>query len=746
MKIPYLFTCLLSLLGSSVFGQSKKEFRAKFETVSSLMVNKNFEQALPIWQELERAQPKNGNVKFGLGLSYLNLPLGETMAIDYLEQASEYLSLDAQPANYKEKNAPVKTILFLGKAYHVDNQFDKALEYFTEYQKVLLPSNKQELTEVERCIELTSNAIQLREKPVNIDVVALDGLNSSFPEYRPVINGDETMIMFTAKRPNIELNPGIGLDGELFEDIFISKKENGRWLEPEKASGKINSQDHEACLYLSPDGNNMYMYKNGSEHGLGGGVYESFYEDGSWTEPVPLSSEVNSPYWETDASRSLTGNTIVFTSDRPSGFGKRDLWIIRRLTDGTWAKAENMGGVVNTMYDEESPYLHPDGRTLYFSSKGHSSMGGYDIFVSELDSNGVWSEPRNMGYPLNTTGDDLFFVPTLDGKRAYFSSQRKDGQGDQDLYMVYMPDEREKDLTVYKGKLRDSTGKPLREAVVSVFDSETGELFGEYRANQNSGDFLFVLKPNKNYDIEYEVGGVVIQDSWNLDNSPNGFSESDRVVYKEGDKVQVVSGKELAELTAKFEIAKRRGQTENNQVGRLDISGDKIGIEMSEEKSREIQLAKLEDSKTGSEIKSSSESSKQSKPKEGSLNNTTTAETSASVSFNTVKFLYGKTHMLNEAKRIVQSVVDFLKQNQNAKVLLEGHSDPRGNESFNRILSLQRAITVKSMLNKQGIPSSRIITKGHGSSRPRVANKNPDGSDNEIGRQINRRVEFTVVR
>ena len=169
---------------------------------------------------------------------------------------------------------------------------------------------------------------------------------------------------------------------------------------------------------------------------------------------------------------------------------------MKKLPNGAWANVQNIGNAVNTPFDEEGPYLHPDGKTLYFSSKGHDAMGGFDVFTSELQADGSWSEPRNLGYPINTVGEDVFFIPTADGTRAFFSSHREDGKGDQDIYMIDMLDEKKKVLIVYKGCIKDQTGAVVTDVLISVYDRKTDDIIGEYKANKSTGRFLIVLNPS----------------------------------------------------------------------------------------------------------------------------------------------------------------------------------------------------------------------------------------------------------
>jgi Tol biopolymer transport system component len=296
------------------------------------------------------------------------------------------------------------------------------------------------------------------------------------------------------------------LDDKYFEDIFVSQKdENGEWGKPVSIGTNINTEGHEATIGLSADGQELYIYRDDFGDG---NIYVCELKGSSWTEPKLLNDNVNSPFRETHASVSADGQTLYFTSDR-DGTGEMDIFRSRRLPNGEWGLSENLGAVVNTKYDEEAPFIHPDGKTLFFSSKGHNSMGGYDIFFS-IEEDGKWSTPMNIGHPMNTADDEYFFVMSADGKRAYYSSSSGQGTGGKDIYLVTLDNEREIPLTVYKGVIvADGSGKRPDGVTVNVTDNETGEFFGVYKPREDNGKFILILHPGKNYNIAYEADGYM---------------------------------------------------------------------------------------------------------------------------------------------------------------------------------------------------------------------------------------------
>jgi outer membrane protein OmpA-like peptidoglycan-associated protein len=405
-------------------------------------------------------------------------------------------------------------------------------------------------------------------------------------------------------------------------------------------------------------------------------------------------AEVNSEYWETDANISADGNTLFYTSDKPGGQGGRDIWQMKKLPTGEWAKVQNLGSVVNTADDEEGPYLHPDGKTLYFSSKGHKTMGGFDVCMSNLQEDGTWSNPVNLGYPINTPGDDVFYLPTNDGKRAYFSSFREGGQGQQDIYMIDIPSFETKTVAIYKGLAMYSTGEIINDVDITIESAKTNELVGNYKPNEVNGEFLFILQPGKTFHVEYKLAGQTLHDTIIVPNKGGTFNilkvitvENDILVLKEAEIV-------------------------NDEI---KIKEEELAI-ISPENITDLTDQQVSDN----------------------LND------GKSIVLNDLFFIYDKDRLISESKPDLSKVIKYMQNNPDVKVVLEGHTDFKGELDYNQSLSEKRSLRVKNKLIAAGIKSSRISTKGYGENKPIAPNSNPDGSDNPEGRQMNRRVEIKI--
>jgi len=505
-NLVLLLPCILLLcIGQkSIAGD---DFKKLFHEAQILMFNENYEVALPILIKLDSMQANNANILYQIGMCYYFSPLETEKSISYLEKAVKSANVEYQEGHEKETNAPHWAYYLLGKAYNKNYNFDHAISTFEQYKISIGEVDSTTIADIDYQIQIAKNGKILVSSPVNMSIKNLgEKVNSPFPDYKPVLTADESELIFTSRREGSTGN-AINPEGKYFEDIYISQRTDGEWTEPERIGGHINTDDHEATVGLSADGQILYIYKfsEGS-----GDIYFSELDGSNWSDPKRMGSDINQKSWESHASVSADGKFLYFTSDREGGFGGTDIYFCRRLPDNTWGLALNMGRNVNSPYDEDGGYLHPDGENFFFSSKGHTTMGGFDIMTVHLidpENDLSWSESQNIGYPVNTTGDDVFYIPTTDGTGAYYSSFRKDGFGYQDIYKISFPGVEQKSLTVYKGAIHAHGGIKPSEVKIEVFNVETDELVGEYTPNSETGEYLIVLRHGVSYDITYEGPG-----------------------------------------------------------------------------------------------------------------------------------------------------------------------------------------------------------------------------------------------
>jgi hypothetical protein len=395
---------------------------------------------------------------------------------------------------------------YLGRLYHLDSEFDNALFQYHEYLKK--PEDKEHtVKEIEDLIEKCHTAEMYQSKPdksVKIENLG-PTINTEYAEYAPLIPAEENFLIFTSRRKNFVYQ---ALDplGDYFEDIYVSKKIDSVWQAPTLLDTGINKPYHDAATGLSADGEKLLSYHTSPDH-IHGHIYESKLKDGKWTAPEILNANVNSEsYIETSACYSPDGEIIFFSSNRPGGYGGKDLYSVKRLPNGQWGMPYNLGPAINTEYNEDAPFVHPSDNILFFSSEGHKNMGGYDVFKSKYDEQEKFTTPENLRYPVNTVDDDIFFVLNTDASRGYFSSKRDGGLGSYDIYSVFFA-ENNIPLSVYNIHVRDEENNIIREVEVRLTDKEEKVIVGEYRSNKESGKVLIISKPNKVFRVTIEAKG-----------------------------------------------------------------------------------------------------------------------------------------------------------------------------------------------------------------------------------------------
>lgn len=501
------FSCIMVLLTYSLKAQvlSGGSYKDYILEANQLMLENNYSLAIQNYLRAYELDTYNPNINYLLGKAYLYSPTEKSKAEEYLAKSITKIKKNYNPEDPTEKNAPVLALYYYAQALHINYKFDDAVQYYDRFIQALGKSAKSWEKEVTLKKNQSNYAKILVSKPINIKIKNMgDSINGSYPEYGAVLSADEQMLIYTTRRPG-----GIcgerTIDGGFYEDIVISYKlDDKTWSSPKPISEYVNTCGHEAAINLSPDGQTLILYKDED----GGNIYFSQWDGKNWSTPQSFGSDINTPYWETHASISSDGNTLYFVSDRPGGIGGRDIYRVVKLPNGKWSKAVNLGYPINTPYDEDGVFIHPDGKTLFFSSNGHVGMGGFDVFYSIKDEEGKFSEPINLKYPINTTDDDLFYVTSADGKRAYYASVQDGGYGDKDIYMISIPESAEKPaVVIYKGKIVAAFGESLPDDITIILtDKETRETVGMYRPQKN-GSFVFTLRPGASYKVSYQSNG-----------------------------------------------------------------------------------------------------------------------------------------------------------------------------------------------------------------------------------------------
>lgn len=534
----------LAFLSSGLSAQGdNNSFNWKFEEGNKLMEEKLYNQAADVWKGLLDTDPENGNLNYKLGYSFFHSYNQKAKALTHLEKASMLRSANSgygsfntsgyDPFDARERNAPVEVDYYLARAYHLDNQFDKA---DANYQKFMDEAGSKHALYplAKRGKEQTANARTLRSAPLEYQVSnAGPVINNDHPDFSPVLSVDGNALFYTSRRVRPDSSNKSVLDpiaGLPYENIYVSYKDrNGVWQQPELLNINPAGAGHLASVNVAADGQTLILYR---DDGGDGNLYESKLVGEVWSDPVLMGSDINTRSWETHGALTADGNTFYFVSDRSGGRGGRDIYRVVRLPDGTWSKAQNLGNVVNTTYDEDGVFIHPNGRTMYFGSVGHNSMGGFDIFTTELQDDGTWSVPKNLGYPLNTVDDDVFFITTADGRRGYFSSDQSGGHGEKDIYFVDLPSEMEAEgLTVLKGFIIPATGEALPPStILYVTDKSTGEV-KSYKPRQRDGVYVAILPPCREYNLDYRVNDKTVHTEDIFVECETAYQEINKEIY-----------------------------------------------------------------------------------------------------------------------------------------------------------------------------------------------------------------------
>ncbi|MBL7884438.1 MAG: PD40 domain-containing protein, partial [Bacteroidia bacterium] len=509
MQLRLLLFFILCLAKFSFAQNDKSTYREKFSQGDLLILEENYELALKYFKEAYLIDSSNANINYKVGFCYLKSANEKQKALPYLEKAIQNIGRNYIDMEPREKKAPEMAYYQLGVAYRLQYKFNESNIYFNKFKDIVGNKNKELASDLEKQVETNFNAIEFTKDTVEVSIINLgDSINSAYPDYSPVLSADESIIIFTSRRPT-NLGAGISSTADIAEDIYYSiKKRDGNWTQPKSIGESINTFGSEANISLSADGQQLFIYKDVN----GGDIYYSYLDGDSWSMPIALGSNINSKYWETHATVSVDGNTLYFVSDRKEGsYGGRDIWRCVKLPNGQWSMPLNLGPKINTPYDEDAPFIHPDGVTLFFSSNGHKTMGGFDIFKSVKDDEGKWSSPENMKAPINTPDDDIFYMQSVDGKRGYFSSVRKGGLGEKDIYQINFEKSIAEPLTLLKGYLTFDGGSKVPSNVsITATDMETGLVVQDVKPNAISGKYILILNPGvegKTYTISYEAEG-----------------------------------------------------------------------------------------------------------------------------------------------------------------------------------------------------------------------------------------------
>jgi len=616
-----------------------------------------FKQAQPFLMKAQEFNPNNAELNYMLGVINFNLNPQSDAASKYLEKAAML-----------NGKIPLDVTYFLGWALQFQLKWDDAIKYYQVYLNTLSSDAKGNALAIEDVNKKMSECRVGKREVANPQRIFVDNLgsniNTSYPEYSAFISADESMMVLTARRENStggKLDEG---DSWPFEDLYQSFKVNGKWTPVQNFGPLVNSPEHDATSGLSSDGTTMFIFKYKEKDG--GDIYVSNLVGNTWSKPEHLNKNINSKAHESSVSLSYDSKRLYFISDREAGLGAGDIYYSDKDAKGDWGPAVNVGPSLNTKYGEEGVFIHPDGKTIYFSSKAHSTMGGYDIFKSTFE-NGKWGEPVNMGYPINGPDDDVFFVISGSGNHGYFASSKQGGYGDKDIYRItFLGPEKSPVLmnednllasvaapvsefkaekivsngpkmTILKGVISDAKTYKLLEAAIELIDNSLNEVIATFKSNSTTGKYLVSLPSGKNYGIAVKKDGYLFH-SENFD-------------LKASEEFQEVE--------------------------------------------KNIALKAI--------------------------------EVGQSIVLKNIFFDFDKATIRPESANELDRLIKLLTDNPTLKIELGSHTDSKGSDEYNQKLSQSRSQSVVNYLIGKGISTDRLVAKGYGETMPVATNDTEAG-------------------
>lgn len=694
------FSLVFVTTGFSQEGQDPKQTAREYVEVAEGMISEtkavdDARQLMVVAADLDTTFIK---ANYEAGRLHL-LTIGKDLAVKY------FLRVYRQDPDYN-----FAIMFWIGKSYQFGLEFDKAIHYYNMYKEKLQKKSsfqgkdKVDMFTVDRSIFECKNGKEYVANPGNFAITNIGReINSEFEDYAPVLSAKEDEIIFTTRRREDNLNPNVDIDNKPFEDIFYSKKNGGKWEFAKNIGPIVNTPYHCSDLALSKDGNTLFIYKDDG----GGDIYYSVRKDGVWGEPVPLPGIINSSFEEKSISISSDEKKLYFSSNRPGGFGGLDIYSATKDSKGEWSNVKNLGDKINTEADEDGPFIDYDDVTLYLSTKGNKGMGGYDIFKTTYNPNkNEWSDLQNLGYPINTPDDDVFFSTSPDGERYYYSSIRDDGMGYTDIYIITVPEGQKntepivkapvetpidtaKTVTVVKTPVEDPIKTPVKDPVKTpVKEPVIKEPKKEIKPIKY---IVNVVDATDNTPLAAKVKMSGLKDNVIVGSTPTGNTGVYEFNIKSPKAKDYRLSAELEGYIFQNQSVKVEGATDQEKTLTKTISMRKLSVGVS-----------------------------------SILRN--------------LYFDFDKASLKTESYNELNKLETMMRQNGNLMVEIGGHTDSYGTKDYNLYLSQKRANAVKDFLTKKGIDARRIKAVGYGKSKPLASN-----DDEDEGRELNRRVEFKVL-
>ena len=752
-----LFIVLLLTVANSLFAQSKytSDERKKLQEAEYAIDDYNYLKALNIYKSLLPKHKDDPKLLSNTGFCYYELNMVDS-AIIYYNKAKDY---------YKDnlKKSDAQELYFnLGRAYYRSYDAENAKKIYETILPYVSKKQKEVLNkEIKKCEDLQSYL----DNPRGMFTYKPSILNSDAPDYAPVYDYSNSILYFTSRRNDAKGK--VDYDGYKPEDIYYSKYDADQFSKPKNIGSPINTEDYEATSSISPDGQYLFIYR--WNYNKQGDIFVSKkIKKNKWSEPERLPKPVNTSHNETDACTNNDNSVLIFASDRPGGKGKMDLYIAFKDKSGEWTNVKNLDQI-NTDANERAPVLSPDQKSLYFSSDRPNGVGGYDIYVADVDSNWNLSNIRNMGFPLNTVADDLFFYPTNDPGKAFLTSKQIEGEPDIYVAIIY---ENDKDNIIVKGTVSDlseNDSVPIDNAKILVYDiSKQYEAKNEKPYNANK--YLLRLDKYSHYLIDFTAENHVydllkISDyqkvriyNADLDTIISGQVKSVKnTVFENGQtnfsdmqkkEFEILSGflQSHPDLIVDVSAWGRDDSPEGLDKERQNLIVDYLkqnGIE------QDRIVTQLYENHVGGDTVFYTILSRT--PKIDSLIAASQQPQGTGKQFKSNIVVDEILFKINQYKAVkyyadLDVLAQYLLDNPNAKIGIYGYTDTQGPADYNQQLSVKRANFVKNYLLQKGVKESQMVVEGRGFSKQISKNKDENGNYIWESLAYNRRVEFEVIK
>jgi outer membrane protein OmpA-like peptidoglycan-associated protein/tetratricopeptide (TPR) repeat protein len=714
--LSVLVLCLFAGTIEARNSRNNKTDRRKFKEAENLFTYADFEAALPLYLEMLSQTPDSWKLNYRVGICYYYSTTARPRSVTFLDKALTHSLKDTFP----------DVLYHAGLAHLSVNDFDKAYSCFTTFKKKAGPKYRD--AQLDQLIRGCVSGKEMWSKPDNARISNLGAnVNSPYPDYAPVVIYRSDILLFTSKRPG---NTGNDKDDEgfFYEDIYQAKGESwNRWKEPSRYDtsnvkrrgifsllfnkaeivNEINTEDHDGSITLSPDSSDLYIFRYGD-------IMKARWNGKRWERPSRIGEEIDMrASHEPSIFLSRDGQTLFFVSDRKGGVGNKDIWYCNK-TGNNWSKPQNLGMEVNTPFNEDCPFLAPDGNTLYFSSEGHNSIGGYDVFRCTKKSDGRWSEPENLGAPINNGGDDVFYTPLENGSGAYYSTLNKEGEGDLDLYFIqYYPPV----APLVKMRLQAIGFSPEEKLTVRVIDRQSkSELHSFVMSPSDSVIYNYAIGS----DVEYEISG-------------NGFTSIEpQLPFANGSDDEYV----LQNIIVNRTNTETKVDITNNYF-RVDetVNRDEVRDPFSE--LPVIRRNYLHNLSSTNPLKTTFTTNTVSATTI-TVNSATSSSEIGSQKCGLVYFGFNSSEIESSERVQIEIWYRYWRLNPEHTITIVGHADEKGDAVYNQRLSEKRAHAVKMQLVEMGVPAEKINCIGKGESEP-VNRQSNEGAD-----RSNRRVQILI--